>query len=364
MARIKLDQEAMGYSLVMEQLTHVHVKDCFREEDMVYFVVATGELGRAVGKGGVVIKRVQEQLGKKVRVIEYRDNPVDFVKNVIYPLTAQEVIEEESKIIIRDGSTKTKSLLIGRNARNLQFINKAVHRFFDKEVTVEFDLAGEHLEEEEYTVRVTVEGTAKDDHTGHETEFTQEVEVKRENHKVILQRAEVSPTLLECTSQATLSVTVENIGKSDEEKVEVRLSNTALGLNLNQADIEVDSFDRSDNEYRTSFSLSLPNAAAGVYPLTVNLYSEEDLVDSKEVILAVGSCAAAETTTVTQTTATFEVTDYSSPQVLQKASQQEIFKRVSASFRDSQQYLLLLGGIVVLLALAVILASAVLVKRR
>jgi len=137
LARIKLDQEAMGYSLVMEQLTHVHVKDCFREEDMVYFVVATGELGRAVGKGGVVIKRVQEQLGKKVRVIEYRDNPVDFVKNVIYPLTAQEVIEEESKIIIRDGSTKTKSLLIGRNARNLQFINKAVHRFFDKEVTVE-----------------------------------------------------------------------------------------------------------------------------------------------------------------------------------------------------------------------------------
>ncbi|MEK6901527.1 MAG: NusA-like transcription termination signal-binding factor, partial [Nanoarchaeota archaeon] len=107
------------------------------EEDMVYFVVATGELGKAVGKGGVVIKRVQEQLGKRVRVIEYNENPVDFVKNVIYPLTAHEITEEESKIVIRDSSIKTKSLLIGRNAQNLQFINKAVHRFFSKEVKVE-----------------------------------------------------------------------------------------------------------------------------------------------------------------------------------------------------------------------------------
>ncbi len=137
MARVKLDQEAMGYSSVMERITNVHVKDCFREEDIIYFVVATGDLGKAVGKGGIVVRNVQEQLGKRVRVIEFRENPVDFVRNVIYPLVPEEVVETEGGIVIRDRSTKTKSLLIGRNGKNLSFINKAVHRFFDKNVKVE-----------------------------------------------------------------------------------------------------------------------------------------------------------------------------------------------------------------------------------
>ena len=121
----------------MEQITHARVKDCFRDEEMVYFVVATGELGKAVGKGGMMIKRVQEQIGKRVRVIEYRDSAVDFVKNVIYPLTVEEVKESDGKIVLKDSSKKTKSLLIGRNAKNLMFINKAVQRFFDAEVQVE-----------------------------------------------------------------------------------------------------------------------------------------------------------------------------------------------------------------------------------
>ena len=136
MKRLILDQEALGLSTLMERITRARVKDCFKDEDTIYFVVAVGELGKAIGKGGSNIKKAQQELGKRIKVIEYRDNAVDFVRNVIYPLKVEEIVEEEDAVIIKDSSRKTKSALIGRGGKNLQLINRAVKRFFNKEVRV------------------------------------------------------------------------------------------------------------------------------------------------------------------------------------------------------------------------------------
>ncbi len=135
--RVKLDQEAVGLATVFEKITQARVKDCFREEDTVYFVVGTGELGKAIGKAGSTIKRVQEALGKRIKIIEYHDSIPDFIRSIIYPLTIQEVQVQGDVAMLRDSSTKAKSLLIGRGGRNLHVINRAVQRFFNVEVKVE-----------------------------------------------------------------------------------------------------------------------------------------------------------------------------------------------------------------------------------
>lgn len=137
MVRVKLDQETVGLSSVMEKLTGARVKDCFQDEDTIYFVVSPGDLGKAIGKGGMHIKRIQQELNKRVRVVEFRELAADFMRNIIYPLTVAEIREENEAIILNDSSKKTKSLLIGRNGKNLKFMNRAVQRFFNKEVKVE-----------------------------------------------------------------------------------------------------------------------------------------------------------------------------------------------------------------------------------
>jgi len=73
-----------------------------------------------------------------VRVIEFREHLADFIKNIIYPLTVQEIVEESGSgsVIIRDSNKKTKSLLIGRDGKNLAVINRMVKRFFNTEVKV------------------------------------------------------------------------------------------------------------------------------------------------------------------------------------------------------------------------------------
>lgn len=137
MTRLILDQEIMGLSSLMEKITGAKVKDCFKDEEgTVYFVVAKEDFGKAIGRGGSNIKRAQQELGKRVRVIEYAENAVDFVRNIIFPLRVQDIAEEEGLILIKESNKKAKSLLIGRQGRNLKLINRAVKRFFNYEVKV------------------------------------------------------------------------------------------------------------------------------------------------------------------------------------------------------------------------------------
>ena len=61
----------MGLSSLMERVTKAKVKDCFTdEEENLFFVVAPGELGKAIGKGGANIRKMQDELQRKIRVIE------------------------------------------------------------------------------------------------------------------------------------------------------------------------------------------------------------------------------------------------------------------------------------------------------
>jgi len=123
----------------MERITRVRVKDCFKDDDdeTIYFIVHRGEMGKALGKGGVNVKKVQQILDKKIRVIEYNDDLAAFVRNVIYPVEVEEVKVDENTVIIKDSRKKTKSLLIGRESRNLNILKRAVRRFFNVEVKVE-----------------------------------------------------------------------------------------------------------------------------------------------------------------------------------------------------------------------------------
>ncbi len=127
----------MGLSSLMERITKAKVKDCFTDEEgSIFFVVAPGEIGKAIGKGASNIKRLQQELQRKIKIIEYNDNVVEFVKNIIYPLHVQSITEEQGVIVIKETNKKAKSLLIGRQGRNLKLIDRAVKRFFQHEIKV------------------------------------------------------------------------------------------------------------------------------------------------------------------------------------------------------------------------------------
>ena len=136
MGKIILDQEALGLSSIFERISRARVTDCFKDEDTIYFIISQGFMGKALGKGAINVKKMQQKYNKKIKLVEHSDDVVKFIRNFIAPLKVESIIQDGDVIEIKDSSKKTKSLLIGRGGKNLDLLKRAVNRFFPVEITI------------------------------------------------------------------------------------------------------------------------------------------------------------------------------------------------------------------------------------
>jgi len=136
MSKVIFDRDNIAIMDLVSKISHVNVKDCFKEEDVYYCIVNQGNIGKAIGKGGINIKKINQIANKKIRFIEFNNDPTKFVRNFIYPIKVEEVVQTEQGLEIRDSNKKTKGLLIGRDEKHLKLLNRAIQRFFDVEVKI------------------------------------------------------------------------------------------------------------------------------------------------------------------------------------------------------------------------------------
>jgi transcription termination/antitermination protein NusA len=127
---MKINLELIQYINYFEKTTRAKVKDCFFEGEKLIFIVQPNQARLAIGKQGINVKRFTEKTGKKIKIIEFNEDPLIFVKSLISPIKANNIEQEEDMIIISVQSTKDKGLLIGRNAKNLENLKKHVQKYF------------------------------------------------------------------------------------------------------------------------------------------------------------------------------------------------------------------------------------------
>ncbi len=132
--KIKYTKELLWTMSLFSRMTGSRLKDCFEMEGVLHFVVEPGDAGKAIGKGGIVIKNIQEKLKKRVRVVEFSSDIATFVQNLIHPLKVDGVSHEGSVVVLKSEDRNTKGLLIGRNAKNLNMLRDVVQRYFPIEV--------------------------------------------------------------------------------------------------------------------------------------------------------------------------------------------------------------------------------------
>jgi len=131
---MKLDKDLIQKINLFEKLTHARVKDVFSFNGFL-IIVNCGDIGKAVGKNGVNIKKYSDMIREKVKVVEFHHNPIPFLKNLIMPLKVEGMEEEEGFINI-SADHKTKGLLIGRNQKNLEGYNKIFKKYFDSVIRI------------------------------------------------------------------------------------------------------------------------------------------------------------------------------------------------------------------------------------
>lgn len=129
--KIIYDSSAMKLMSFFEEITHAKLKDCIIHLNQLIFIVHPGQIGKAIGKKGVNVKRLESALKKRIKIVEFSDDVTIFTKNLIYPLKVMDIKEEDKTITIYSDDTKTKGLLIGRDSQNLKNTEQTIKRHFN-----------------------------------------------------------------------------------------------------------------------------------------------------------------------------------------------------------------------------------------
>jgi N utilization substance protein A len=122
---IKLSADEMRYIALFESLTGARVRDCLvrEKENKLTFVVREGDIGLAIGKGGSRIRKAKQMIGKSIEVVEYSDDPAEFIKNALAPANVREVniVEREGKkVALVNVEESDKGLAVGRGGKNIE----------------------------------------------------------------------------------------------------------------------------------------------------------------------------------------------------------------------------------------------------
>jgi len=127
--RIIYNNDIMKIMSLFETVTQAKLKDCIFDE-RIMFIVEENQIGKAIGKNGVNVRKIEFALNKKVKIVEFSNDHAQFIKNLVYPLMVKEVKEENNLITIVGGDTKTRGILIGRDAKNLKELESITKRYF------------------------------------------------------------------------------------------------------------------------------------------------------------------------------------------------------------------------------------------
>jgi N utilization substance protein A len=133
---IKITSTEMRYIALFESITNASAKDCIVDEEQgrVIYVVSEGQIGVAIGRGGRNIHTLERMTGKKHELIEYSEDPAQFIKNALKPAMVKEVRISERT----DGKTmavvtvnpKDKGVAIGKNGKNAERLRFLAKRYF------------------------------------------------------------------------------------------------------------------------------------------------------------------------------------------------------------------------------------------
>lgn len=134
--KIKLTSDELRLMSLFQNVTGAVARDCIVDEkmDRVIFVVNKGQMGLAIGKGGVTIKQLQNVVSRKVELVEYSDNPSAFLSNVLNSDMINEIKINDrfdgsrQAVVVVD--SRKKGVVVGKEGRNAEKARLLAKRYF------------------------------------------------------------------------------------------------------------------------------------------------------------------------------------------------------------------------------------------
>lgn len=132
--QVTLDTETIRLITLFENLTGAGVRDCLVDNaaSVVYFVIEEGEVGKAIGKNGSIVKKTENLIKKDIKLFEFSNDVERFVRNLI-PQTNLVKLKNENGRNVMDiwVDKRYKAVVIGRDGKNLKIFKELLQRNHD-----------------------------------------------------------------------------------------------------------------------------------------------------------------------------------------------------------------------------------------
>jgi N utilization substance protein A len=132
--QVTLDTETIRLITLFENLTGAGVRDCLVDNaaSVVYFVIEEGEVGKAIGNNGSIVKKTENLIKKNIKLFEFSNDVERFVRNLI-PQTNLVKLKNENGRNVMDiwVNKRDKAVVIGRDGKNLKIFKELLQRNHD-----------------------------------------------------------------------------------------------------------------------------------------------------------------------------------------------------------------------------------------
>ncbi len=128
---ITLDIESMKLLSLFEKITRSRVKDCVVEKERILFIVQPNEIAKSIGKHGSNVKRLEQVLKRKIKIVEFNPDIKRFINNLAHPAKIQDIVlEGDGVYVITAADSLSRGMMIGRGGSMLRWYEDVIRRYF------------------------------------------------------------------------------------------------------------------------------------------------------------------------------------------------------------------------------------------
>lgn len=128
-----INMQMMRYINLLDRESRVRTKKCFFYNNIIFFAVPKELVSQAIGPNAIYVRKIEENLEKRVKIIKEPDGFNDlqrFIIDIVSPIKFKSIEIKGGEAIITAGNNQNKASLIGRNKRRLEELQQILQDMF------------------------------------------------------------------------------------------------------------------------------------------------------------------------------------------------------------------------------------------
>jgi NusA-like KH domain protein len=128
-----LDEVTFNTMKLFEMITHIFPVDCIVNDTTVLFVVKKGLLRKCVGREGIMIKKLNEKLNKKIWIVEQYSEVKGFIKGLMVNIPIVSLNVQDNTVYVTI-PLKYRGYAIGKEGSVIKRNKEIVKRLYSMEM--------------------------------------------------------------------------------------------------------------------------------------------------------------------------------------------------------------------------------------